>query len=76
MLRNYLQGNDYIRIIQQGPNNLAEAIWYYLYREGLIRVPVSWHWAAFRSEIGVVVLKLLKPIVDWLIHCRDGRETA
>lgn len=44
--------------------NLEDVLWYYLYSEGIIKMPLVWHYGLVRYRIGMFVLSIIVPIVD------------
>ena len=66
MLENYLTRTDFVRLACRGPDGIREEVWCAAYREGLVNVPLSWHWAAFHASIGMQLMVPLACVVDWL----------
>ena len=66
MIPGYITKGDFVRIVRHGPSNLTEYLWYYLYGEGVFVVPLNWHLAVLAMDIGMPIVKLLSPIVNWL----------
>ena len=66
MLSTQITKGDFVWILRRGPGNVREYLWLYLYREGLIDVPLNWHLAFFAVDIGTPVLMALTPVVSFI----------
>lgn len=61
--------SDYVQIRLDGPQNLMEIFWLYLYCEGLINVPVYYDLALLRESTGrlwVSILQEMRPLFDFM----------
>ena len=61
--------DDFARVVRRGPETLEEHLWFWLYREGVFTAPLGWHFRLLKLEIGRSVVKMLAPVVDWLVSC-------
>ena len=55
---------DFFRITSDGPTNLTEYLWYYLYQNGLESAPLAWElertWLEFSVPLGMAFLPLVE----------------
>lgn len=58
---------DFYRITRYGPAGLEEHLWFYLHREGLEGVKLSWHSKALFQDIGLPCVWLISRVCDWLM---------
>jgi hypothetical protein len=73
LLENYLSKGDFVRILRRGPGSLKETLWLYLYREGLVEVPLSYHLAFFEVDVGTPLVRALGWAVDLLTRLLAGK---
>lgn len=64
MIDNWLSKEAYLRITDTGPENIVEALWFYLYTQGVSPVPFSWEMSRFVRDVG----KSFVPITKWPVE--------
>lgn len=58
---------DFVRMFRKGPQNLREHLWFYQYKEGLIDVPLNWHLALLKIDLGGLLLPWIKKAVEFIV---------
>ena len=64
MIDNWLDKQTYLRITDTGPESLPEAMWYYLYTQGIKGVPFSWEWSRFVRDVGKPFVSITRKIIQ------------
>ncbi len=59
--------SDYRRIRQYGLSNLQDHLWWYLVREGLVDIPLSWQIEDLGIQMGLFALPILQKMTGWIV---------
>ena len=74
-----ITGERFCNIMTLGPIGLQETLWYWLYQEGLVKVPFAWHsellqWRIdlTKYRIGIAFLPVIQSTVTALHSLMDA----